>query len=174
MVCLLLAGMLQGAPAPDVEPEDELKAAIVLNFLRFAEWPHPAPASPITVGVFGRISFARVLRRTLDGKSVNDRTLRVVEIKSTADAQGCDALYFAGGRSSEVSQIIAAPVVAHALTIGESKDFLELGGTVNLLVIDGRMSFEVNLDALNRTGVNISSKLLRFGQIRGRRKGEPS
>jgi hypothetical protein len=51
---------------------------------------------------------------------------------------------------------------------------LDSGGAVNLLVIDGHMSFEVSLEALDRSGVSISSKLLRFGQIRSRKKGDGS
>src|SRR5438552_16491306 len=92
MTCLALAGILQAASAADVEPEDELNAAIVLNFMRYAEWPHPAPGSPITVGVFGRPSFAKALRRTLEGKAVNDRALRVVDLQSVTDAPACDVL----------------------------------------------------------------------------------
>jgi hypothetical protein len=63
---------------------------------------------------------------------------------------------------------------AHALTIGENKEFLHWGGAVRLLVVDGHMSFEVSLDALERSGVSISSRLLRFGQVRDHKKGNRS
>lgn len=170
--CLIVLTILRATPAPEFEPVDELKAAIVLNFLRFAEWPRSESTNSITVGVYGRSSFAQVLRRTLEGKAVNNRALHVVELKYPTELQSCDAIYFATTKETDVRQILNSPQGANALSIGESKDFLQLGGAVNLLVIDGRMSFEVDLAALDRTGVAISSKLLRFGQIHGRRKGE--
>jgi len=40
--------------------------------------------------------------------------------------------------------------------------------------MDGHMAFEVSLETLGRAGIEVSSKLLRFGQIRGRSKGRPA
>src|SRR5579872_3155804 len=51
------------------DPEDELKAAVVLSFLRYAEWDRPPSANaPIVLGVFGRSALADALRRTAEGK----------------------------------------------------------------------------------------------------------
>lgn len=172
---ILAAANLGLASRAATDPEDELKAAIVLSFLRYTEWPHPPPpGGPITVGVFGSPEFTQVLRRVTEGKSVAGRGIRVVDVGSTTDPQCCSAIYFASDKSSEMRQPLNAALAARALTIGDSKDFLELGGAVNLLLVDGRMSFEVNLDALGQSGVTISSKLLRFGLIHGRPKGGAS
>ena len=175
MALLLALGNFPADAAPLPQPEDELKAAVVLSFLRYTEWPATQPANrAIVVGVLGRPSFTQVLRHALEGKPVNDRAIRVVEVKTAADAQSCQVLYFAADRSSDLQQTLLGLRLARVLTIGESKGFLESGGAVNLLLLDGHMSFEVSVDALERAGVNISSKLLRFGQIRSRSKGDRS
>jgi hypothetical protein len=150
------------------EPEDELKSAIVLSFLRYSEWPHSTSAdTAVTVGVIGRPSLAEVLRRALDGQVVNGRPIRVLEIKSN-ETHSYQVLYVASDKSAEIKQAVAGARSAHALTIGESDRFLDCGGVVNLSLVDGHMSFEVNLQALASTGITISSKLLRYGQITGR------
>ena len=171
---LLAAWGVTGAAPP--RPEDELKAAVLLSFLRYAEWPAPLPAnSAIAIGVLGRASFAETLRRSLEGKAVNDHAIKVIELRTAADAQPCQVVYFATERPSELTPASLASSAPHALSMGESKGFLEAGGAVNLLLIDGRMSFEVSLDALDRCGVVISSKLLRFGRIQNHaRRGASS
>ena len=157
------------------DPEDELKAAIVLSFLRYGEWSKPAGSnSPLTVGVYGRPSFAEVLRQIFAGKVVDDRPLRLIELKNAADGAACQVIYFATDKDAEIKAALQSPQFPHVLTIGEDKDFLNIGGAVNLLVVDGRMTFEVSLSALERNGVNISSRLLRFGQIRNTKKGARS
>lgn len=168
---LALFGLLVSSRANTSEPEDELKSAIVLSFLRYSEWPHPAASAdaPLTVEVLGRPSLARLLHRALDGKVVNGRLVRVLEGNSATEAHDCQVLYVAGDKSSEIKRALAEARSTRALTIGESDRFLDYGGAVNLLSIDGHMSFEVNLQALGGTGIEISSKLLRYGQIRGRR-----
>jgi hypothetical protein len=151
------------------EPEDELKSAIVLSFLRYSEWPEAAPAGqPLTVGVIGRPSLLPVLRRVLEGKLVNGRPVHILEVKTLSDPHCCQVIYLATGNSAEIQQTLAGARSVHTLTIGEAGRFLEYGGAVNLILVDGRMTFEVNLDALGRSGVAISSKLLRYGQVKGR------
>ena len=175
LIGILAAASLGLTTRAASDPEDELKAAIVLSFLRYAEWSHPlAPGAPVTVGVFGSSAFTQVLSRVTAGKTIDGHGVRVIEVTSTPDPQCCNAIYFTGDKSSEIRQPLNAARAARALTIGDSKGFLDLGGVVNLLVVDGRMSFEVNLDALGQSGVSISSKLLRFGLIRGRAKGGAS
>ena len=170
LTSMALFGLLISSRAATTEPEDELKSAIVLSFFRYSEWPHPASAdTSLTMGVLGRPSLAQVLRRALDGKIVNGRTIRVLEIKSVVGPHDCQVLYVAGDKSSEIKRALAEARSTRALTIGESDRFLDYGGAVNLLSINGHMSFEVNLQALGGTGIEISSKLLRYGQIRGRR-----
>ncbi len=152
------------------EPEDELKAAIVLSFVRYTDWNTVRAQDPITVGVAGRPEFARVLSAALEGKTAGNHRLAVVETPDGACAN-CQIVYIASQKSAEVRQLLAAAANTHALTMGETDRFLEWGGAINLLAIDGRMSFDVNLDTVGRTGNTISSKLLRFGQVRGA-KGE--
>ena len=172
-VCVALFGIVLSAATELPQPEDELKAAVVMSFLRYAEWPQPLPGNnAIVIGVVGRPSFAQVLRRTLEGKPVKERAIRILELKTPADAPSCQVIYFATDRAAEIRQGLLGTHPPHALTIGESKGFLDEGGAVNLLLVDGHMSFEVSREALERSGIVISSKLLRFGQIRGRPKGE--
>jgi hypothetical protein len=169
---LALLGILAAPSVAASDPEDELKAAIVLSFIRYAEWSQPLPGNaPITVGVFGRPVFAQTLRQNLEGKSAGQHIVKVVDLKTAADPQCCQVIYFATERSAAVKPTLPAMQAAHVLTISDTDDFLEWGGAISLLVIDGRMSFEVNLEALERSGVTISSRLLRFGQIRSRGKG---
>jgi hypothetical protein len=162
-----LAAMAIGA----AEPEDELKSATVLSFLRHAEWLQASQAGPITIGVTGRPSMIGMLRRTLEGKTANNRAIRIVDVKRSGDLRECQVLYVASDNNNEIRETLAGLGGSHPLTIGEADRFLDYGGAVKLLIVDGHMSFEVNPEALDRAGVSISSKLLRYGQVRMRPRG---
>lgn len=153
-------------------PEDELKSAAVLSFLRYSEWP-ATPGGAITVGVFGRAAFTQVLDRTLDGKLINNRPVRLVPVDLASDLHGVQLVYVAASKAAEVRQILSGSAAAHALAIGETDRFLDYGGAINLFLIDGHIGFEVNLEALERSGVTVSSRMLRLGQIRDPRHGAP-
>jgi hypothetical protein len=161
------------ASAASSNPEDELKSAAVLSFLRYSDWP-AAPGGAITVGVFGRTAFAQALAHTLEGKAVNNRPVHLMEVALTSDLRGCQLVYVAASKTADVRQMAANAAAAHALAIGETDRFLEYGGAINLFLIDGHIGFEVSLETLERSGVVISSKMLRLGQIRDSRRGRPS
>lgn len=150
------------------DPEDELKAATVLTFLRHAEWAQGPGAGPLTVAVLGRSAMIKALHQSLEGKAVNNRPVRIIDWTNGAELPNCQVLYLALANQSELKPALAAARGAKVLTIGESGRFLDLGGAVNLMIVDGHMSFEVDLEAVNRSGVAISSTLLRYGRVRGR------
>ena len=158
---------------PATTPEDELKSAAVLSFLRYSEWPSSSRGS-ITVGVFGRSGFADALSHTLDGKLINNRPVRLVPVDLTTDLRGFDLVYIASGKTGDVRQILAGAANARALAVGEADRFLDYGGAIHLYLIDGHIGFEVNLEAIERSGVTISSSMLRLGQIHDPRRGRPS
>lgn len=166
---LLLLGIAPYGSIPGAEPEDELKSAIVLSILRYSEFPRAVPDNTLTVLVFGRPSFAQVLRRVAEGKTVNGRQIRVHDVKLGETARACQIYYVAADKSGAIKAALAEAQALGALSIGESDRFLDYGGAVNLLLIDGRMSFEVNMSVLDESGIEISSKLLRFGVVTRRR-----
>ena len=167
VVLVLLSGASGGSRLLAADADDELKSAIVLSFLRYSTWRQlPADGEPLTVGVVGRSSMSQALRRLFEGKSVNSHSLRAEEITRTVDPHCCQVIYFATAVNAEIKRSLLDLQSAQALTIGESDKFLEYGGAVNLMPVEGHMSFEVSLDAAQRSAVEISSKLLRFGQVR--------
>ncbi|MEI9976466.1 MAG: YfiR family protein [Ignavibacteriota bacterium] len=155
--------------------EDELKFATVLAFVQNAHWAEQlAHGGSLTVGVVGRAEFARGLSAGAAGKTVNGHPLRVLSLGTPVDPHCCQVLYFATDRTSEIKPALQTFSSAHVLTIGECDDFLDLGGAVNLFIQDGHMAFEVSLATLTRAGIEIGSKLLRFGQIRDLRNARPA
>ena len=157
---------------PAATPEEMIKSAAVLSFLRYSEWPRPVDT--LTVGVTGRSSFFQVLHGDLDGKTVNGRTVRVIELKPNADPHCCQLIYVGNVKTAEMKQLLLNARSDHALTIGENEHFLDYGGAVNLFIVDGRIGFEASLDALDGCGISIGSNLLRLGQIRNRGKTSAS
>jgi hypothetical protein len=55
-----------------------------------------------------------------------------------------------------VRAIRARPV----LTVSDGKGFSRSGGVIELYIQNGRRRFTINLDALDRAGVRLSSRLL--------------
>jgi hypothetical protein len=131
--------------------------------------------NPIFIGVVQHPGIAAALERAATGKSINGRPVVVRPVRAAGQAAGCHIVYFGRMPAPRLAEAFReAP--ASALTVGEDEHFLATGGAVHLFEEDGRISFEVNLTAMQAAGVVISSKLLRLGytqRVPARKKAAP-
>jgi hypothetical protein len=144
--------------------EYNVKAALLLNFARFIEWPDRAfasPRAPIEICVFAPNPFGEALGRALDGETVSGRTLSTRDVRTSADSAGCHMLFMPGGSESRAAALVrdSGP---HTVTIGESQRFEALGGAISFALEGGRVRFSVNLKPVEERGVRISARMLKL------------
>jgi hypothetical protein len=78
----------------------------------------------------------------------------------TQDVQGCQVLFVSIDQRSRVPPYLAKLKETPVLTVGDTEEFVEQGGTIAFCLEGTNLRFAVNLDALQRSGLNISSNLL--------------
>jgi hypothetical protein len=161
LVWLLAPG---GGRAQESPPtEYQLKAAFVLNFAKFVEWPPAAFAkddSPIVLGILGESPLGSVLEQTIQGKKVNSRELEVTKLPSTAGATNCHILFIGTSDKARLPEILKGLGRASVLTVGEADGFTESGGMINFVRQGNKIRFQINEAAAKSAGLKISSKLL--------------
>ena len=155
--CLLTAGV--ASQAADVPPlEYQVKAAFLLNFTKFVEWPPESftdAASPIAICVAGDAPIGPVLDQMVEGESVGGRKIQVQ--KAPQDPSKCQVL-FVGKTEKEVPKLLAG-LGRSVLTVGEADDFLGGGGMINFVIENRRVRFDINQKAVGNSSLKLSSKL---------------
>lgn len=147
--------------APDVA----VKAAFIYNFAKFTEWPAMSPGAPIILCVAGDDDIASALVQTVRGRDINGHALEVWRPEASTTWRACGVLFItsaelrrAGGRLAEVRPL---PV----LTVSDHDGFARAGGLIELYVEGGRMRFAINVDAVKRSKLRLSSRLLGLAKI---------
>lgn len=155
-------GVAPGQPVtssvPRVMAEYRIKAAFLLNFVKFIDWPaeESRSRSPLTVCVYGDDPFESLLDRTFAGETVNNRPLKVTRIRKWPE--NCDVVFIAG-TERDVRNVLQQ-IGPGVLTVGESASFLRDGGMINFVIDDRRVRFDISRSALERASVRVSSRLL--------------
>jgi hypothetical protein len=161
LVWLLAVG---GGRAQESPPtEYQLKAAFLLNFAKFVEWPPAAFAgatSPMVLGILGENPFGDILERTIRDKTINSRPLVVKEFHSSAEATNCHILFIGASEKARLPELLAGLRRASVLTVGETDRFTETGGMINFVRQGNKIRFQINEVAAKSVGLKISSKLL--------------
>ena len=164
VVCLaiVLGGML---PFPSLAADDSLeyqvKAAFLLNFTKFIEWPEMAFAgsdSPIAICILGNDPFGGALDRLVEGESVSGRKVTVQRIKRAPSSKSCQVL-FAGASEKDALKLL--PVLGTGvLTVGEGDTFARDGGMIAFVIENRRVRFEINQTVAETAGLKLSARLL--------------
>jgi hypothetical protein len=146
--------------------EYQVKAAFLFNFAKFVEWPAAAfrnGQSPITICVVGDDPFGPAIDATVKGQSFANRSFSVRRVKQIPRDDTCQIAFFSGAESARTelgTAIRALPI----LTVGEDDATSESSGIINFVIEERKVRFDINLDAAERAGIKISSKLLKLAK----------
>lgn len=159
---------VQARPQPPQQTEYKLKAAFLLNFLHFIDWPRSAFAadsSSFVIGVVGEDPFDGVLEQIVKGESINGRSIIVRDISSAEEAKHCQLLFVTRAQRERYASYLQAVSGTSTLTVGEFEGFNDQGGGINFYLEDEKLRFEINLPIVQKSGLEVSSKLLRLAKI---------
>jgi hypothetical protein len=156
-----------GFAAQSPRLEYEVKAAYLGNFAQLVEWPATAFSradEPFRLCVYGPDPFGPTLDRTVAGDAVVGHPILVLRVKEESQLAGCRLLFIPASQMPRAGRIFQLVRRHPLLTVGESPEFLDRGGAINLVIEAGRVRFDVNLDASSPAGLKIGSKLLRVAR----------
>jgi len=162
----ILAAMAQPADDDDKAfTEYEVKAAFLINFAKYVEWPDkafPEPDSPFKIGVMGPDPFGDTLERLTDNQELNGRKITVERSDDVKKLTGCQIVFLSGPDRKTTSAELEALKELPVLTVGEQAGFAERGGTVNFVLVETKVKFEINVASANHTELKVSPRLLKL------------
>jgi hypothetical protein len=161
-VALMPAALLQAHAQRAEASESGVKAAFIYKFANYIEWPPSAFAAantPLVIGVAGSDEIGAELERLVPGRTVNGHPLSVKRVKEGEPLRGVHVL-FIGRDQGALAQLLRSAQQQSVLTVTDTERGLEMGSAINFIPAGERIAFEVSLDAAEKTGHKISSRML--------------
>ena len=169
--CLAIAlGLVSLFPgrAAGQSVEYQVKAAYLLNFTRFIDWPPEAvatPDAPLSICILGDDPFGSTLDQIAGGEVVNGRKITVQRVKVAPMPKSCGVLFV----SRQAKEIKIPPGLGPGvLTVGEGEDFIRAGGMIAFVIDDRRVRFDINQTVAENARFRLSSKLLSVARVVGK------
>lgn len=165
----LLSSVAQVAVSSDLSAsrEYQLKAAFVYNFTKFIEWPpqsFPGASDSIVVGVLGDSPFGAQLAQVVKDRRVNGRGIVVKRVDTAAEARSVHLLFVGAMQDGHFDEIEPGLAGSAVVTIGESSSFAGRGRTINFVLEDDKLRFEINMDSAEHAGLRISAQLQKLAK----------
>jgi len=140
--------------------ELEVKAAFIFNFSKFVEWPMGNSSAPFVIGIFGDDPFGSTIDDLTKGKTVFGRQIQIRRIKDPAEAKQCQIVFVRAAEKDKAAQLLAAVKGDPVLTVGETKEFLKMGGIIFMALDENRVSLMINGASAEQAKLKISAKLM--------------
>jgi hypothetical protein len=162
---LLAMLMFAGSALANDRGEYEVKAAFLVNFTHFVEWPDTGSAGPFNLCVVGPDPFGAVLDRVIGNRTVNGRPIAVKRLAPAASDGSCQIAFLNDLDRAALLRLLPLLEKNHALTVGDSLEFAERYGVIGFTVENQRVSLAVHPGHAARCGLKINSQLMRVARI---------
>lgn len=141
--------------------EYQVKAAFILNFAKFVEWPSDAfdDRGALVVGVIGDDPFGGALDQ-LSGNTASGRRLEIKRFRWGDNLRACQILFISNSEGRHLGKIMESIKGTSILTIGEMPQFNQSAGMIRFVIQNNKVRFEINAAAAGQARLRISSKLL--------------
>ncbi len=176
--CIIFAGLLlilQAFPAhaeSDNSREYTIKAGFIYNFTKFIQWPEVVQESIENQGLKFCIAGEDPFGKALDGFSKaleeNNRDLVITKGVSPKQSATCHILFIDSSVSGQLEQYLDNVKEKPTLVISDIPGFGEKGVAINFVIRRNKTRFEINPYAVKKSGIKISSELLKLGILVGK------
>jgi YfiR/HmsC-like len=160
VIGLAVVGLIATAGSVLGQSEEGVKCAFLYNFAKFTEWPARAFANnsaPVTVGFIGADALADTFEKNVTGKNANGRDFVVKKLAGTAGAEQCQIVFV--GDIGQAAAVLGALKGKPVLTVGDSDAFASAGGMIAFSKDGAKISFDLDLTAVNGAELKLDSKL---------------
>jgi hypothetical protein len=152
-----------------VNREYRIKAAYLYQFGRYVEWPAKAFAdakAPFVIGVMEGDPIGADLTQIAKIKKIQDRPIKILRFSSPPDIRGCHIFFLSGSLAAEKQKDVIRRIAGmNTLTVGESDEFLNMGGIVRFVMEENNIRVQISRKAAEREGLSISAKLLQVARV---------
>ena len=182
---MLLLGLPSAAPAPAQDEADEvraaeIKAAYLVNFVRYTVWPassFEAPDTPIRVVVVGDDAVADELHAILERSPlIAGRPLEIESFRLPArrlregdqaveELRRAHALFLGESDEEQVGVLLETARKYDVLTVGDPPRFAALGGMIGLREEGRRIAFDANPAAIRGSRLQVSARVLQLARV---------
>jgi hypothetical protein len=163
-----IVGISDSIAEEPLHSEYQVKAAFLVNFPKYVDWPSNAFAtgnSPIVIAVPGETKVTEEIQKVIAGRTVNGREISLKRLASGEEPGVCHILFISATEQRYSPNLFAKFKDGGVLTVGETDNFLERGGIINLVRRDQTIALEVNLTAASNARIKISSQLLSVASV---------
>ena len=147
-------------PNDDISNESTLKALFVYNFTKHIDWSSSNTSSnKFVIVVSGKSEITNSLIAILKNRKIQEKSIEIIESTSMEDIQKAQILFVTRGTSKKLDVNVEKLSGKGVLIVTEESRINIQLSCINIIEMQGKLSFEINESNIKKSGIKISSQL---------------
>ncbi|MCB1986615.1 MAG: YfiR family protein [Burkholderiales bacterium] len=162
LLCFISAAYSPSMQANELS-EHVLKSAFLFNFAGYTTWPDNYGDS-FNLCIYGKDPFGQTIDATLEGKKVNNQLIALHRINHINHLNQCQLVFISFSEIKNLNTILDSLKNSPVLTVADHPHADQKGVSINMEILEDKVTFTVDLDSTRKAGLRLSSQLLRFAK----------
>lgn len=163
---LVISALILAAATPIVAQDARLGALLIMGFAKNVEWPG-GDDSPFTITVLGDDPVYLEIKELAAAATIGGRSVVVNKAVRVENIGRTHILYLSPEKSNQLGMVAAKYSPEHTLVVTQKAGLAREGALINLTTIEGKLSFEINSEALRKAGLVAKPLLFKLGRLVG-------
>ncbi len=157
---LLLAALVASTMLTFAQ-ETKYKSLFIYNFTKHIGWPANDKSGDFVIGVVADNQIYNTLQEITQGKMAGSQKIVVKYFKEPEEINSCHILFVAARVSGEnkFNEILSRTQGTSTLIVTERSGLAEKGSTINFVIQEGKMKFELNNSKASESNLVVSNYL---------------
>jgi len=135
----------------------EAQAIFIYNFTRLIEWPSDYKTGDFVIGVYNSGEVFTQISNYMNGKRVGSQPIKIVKFNYITEITKCHILFVSLNKTKDLPTLMG--IAGKALVITEKKGALNEGATINFVIVEDKLKFELKVSNATKNGLKVHSNL---------------
>ena len=148
--------------------EYHIKAEFLERITRFIEWPKEIFSDsnkPFIVTLVGKNPFGTYLKKLVKVRKVQGHRIILRQTKDYESIKNSHMIFISKSENKRLNEILSITANLPILVVGDGENLARRGAHIALYKKNKRIRFNINISAARKSGLVISSKLLRLATL---------
>jgi hypothetical protein len=161
---ILFLSLIAGTAIPVSAQDAKLSALFVVSFTKYVEWPAVSDSTYV-ITILGDDPIYDQLKSLAAAGQVEGRTIVINKAARIENVAKTHVLYIAPDKSNQLGTALAKLTSDPTLVVTQKPGMAKEGAGINIITMDGKLSFEVNAESLKKAGLRAKPLLFKLGKL---------
>jgi len=153
---------LSAAESPQLDERNTnaiIKSSYVYNFCKLISWPQSKSNGNFIIGVLGEPDLYKQLISKYSSKLIGKQPIEIIQLLGTEQMPELHVLFISRTMVTAMPGISNKMLKSSTMVISEHPEGIKYGATLNFVVIDNQLKFEIGETNASAHGLTIGSTL---------------